>query len=201
MIEKVYITSKQMAKFVCPNCEKSKTVNVSQYADLDKIVKVNVKCPCGHMYTTILEKRKKYRKETKLHGSYTRIVDGKDVESGLMMVRDAGAKKVYFASYSSPLTHPCIYGIDMQTRNEFIAANASHHQVAKKIGADDVIYQDIDDMEQAVRVQNRKIKSFCKACFSGIYPTRDVSSEILKKIEKERETNKARQIESHIKSI
>jgi hypothetical protein len=88
MIEKVYITSKQMATFVCPNCEKSKTVNVSQYADLDKIVKVNVKCPCGHMYTTILEKRKKYRKETKLHGSYTRIVDGKEVESGLMMVRD-----------------------------------------------------------------------------------------------------------------
>ena len=88
MIEKVYITSKQMATFVCPKCEKSKTVNVSQYADLDKIVKVNVKCPCGHMYTTILEKRKKYRKETKLHGSYTRIVDGKEVESGLMMVRD-----------------------------------------------------------------------------------------------------------------
>jgi hypothetical protein len=88
MIEKVYITSQQMATFVCPNCEKSKTVNVSQYAELDKNVKVNVKCPCGHMYTSILEKRKKYRKETNLHGLYIRIVDGKEVESGLMKVRD-----------------------------------------------------------------------------------------------------------------
>ena len=88
MIEKVYITSQQMATFVCPNCEKSKTVNVSKYAELDKNVKVNVKCPCGHMYTSILEKRKKYRKETNLHGLYIRIVDGKEVESGLMKVRD-----------------------------------------------------------------------------------------------------------------
>ena len=88
MIEKVYISSKQMATFVCPNCEKSKTVNVSKYADLDKIIKVNVKCPCGCAYTSLLEKRRKYRKETKLHGSYIRLVDGKEMESGLMIVRD-----------------------------------------------------------------------------------------------------------------
>jgi len=78
MFEKVYITSKQMATFVCPKCHNSKTVNVSQYVGIDKIVKVNVKCPCGNAYTSILEKRKKYRKETNLHGSYVRIVDGKE---------------------------------------------------------------------------------------------------------------------------
>jgi hypothetical protein len=88
MMEKVYITSRQMATFICPKCQKSKTVNVSQYADLDKIVKVNVRCPCGYTYTSILEKRKKYRKLTNLHGSYTRIVDGKEAEGGLMTVRD-----------------------------------------------------------------------------------------------------------------
>ena len=88
MIEKVYITSKEMATFVCPQCQKSKTVNVSQYANLDKIVRVKVTCPCGHAYTSILEKRKKYRKETNLPGSYLRIVDGKKIGNGLMLVRD-----------------------------------------------------------------------------------------------------------------
>ena len=88
MVEKVYITSKEMATFVCPQCQKSKTVNVSQYANLDKIVRVKVTCPCGHGYTSILEKRKKYRKETNLPGSYLRIVDGKKIGNGLMLVRD-----------------------------------------------------------------------------------------------------------------
>ena len=88
MTEKVYIARTKMATFVCPKCQKSKTVNVSKYADLDKIVKVNVKCPCGYAYTSILEKRKKFRKETNLPGSYTRYVTGKKVGGGLMIVRD-----------------------------------------------------------------------------------------------------------------
>jgi hypothetical protein len=88
MIEKVYITSTLMATFICPKCQKSKTVNVSHYANLDKVIKVNVKCPCGYAYTAILEKRKKYRKETNLHGSYTRLVDGRKAGGGLMVVRD-----------------------------------------------------------------------------------------------------------------
>ena len=86
--EKVYITSKQMATFICPQCQKSKTVDVSQYASLDKIIKVKVTCPCGHGYTSILEKRKKYRKETNLPGSFVHLVDGRQVGSGLMTVRD-----------------------------------------------------------------------------------------------------------------
>jgi hypothetical protein len=88
MVEKIYITSKQMATFVCPKCRNTKRVNVSKYAALDKVVKVNVKCPCGYAYTSILEKRKKYRKETRLHGTYIRIVDGREVHSGLMTVKD-----------------------------------------------------------------------------------------------------------------
>jgi hypothetical protein len=88
MFEKVYITSKEMATFVCPKCEKSKTVNVSRYVNLDKMVKVKVKCPCGYEYTSLLEKRKKYRKATNLHGTYIRVVDGKAVARGLMTVKD-----------------------------------------------------------------------------------------------------------------
>jgi Zn ribbon nucleic-acid-binding protein len=88
MTEKVYIASTKMATFVCPKCQKSKTVNVSKYADLDKNVKVSVRCPCGYAYVSILEKRKRYRKETNLPGSYSRNVDGKQLGGGLMIVKD-----------------------------------------------------------------------------------------------------------------
>jgi hypothetical protein len=88
MTEKVYIASTKMATFVCPKCQKSKTVNVSKYAALDKNVKVSVRCPCGFAYVSILEKRKRYRKETNLPGSYSRYVDGKQLGGGLMIVKD-----------------------------------------------------------------------------------------------------------------
>jgi len=117
------------------------------------------------------------------------IVRGNTSKAIVQMVRNAGAKKIIFASYSSPLTNPCFYGIDMQTKGEFIALDSSNDDIAKKIEADMVIYQDINDMEQAVRLQNKKIKSFCKACFNGIYPTGDISKEMLEQIEKDRENN------------
>ena len=117
------------------------------------------------------------------------IVRGNTSKAIVQMVRNAGAKKIIFASYSSPLTNPCFYGIDMQTKGEFIALDSSSNDIAKKIEADIVIYQDINDMEQAVRSQNKKIKSFCKACFNGIYPTGDISKEMLEQIEKDRENN------------
>ena len=88
MTEKVYITGNQMATFSCPKCQKSKTVNVSKYASLDKIIKVKVTCPCGYGYTSILEKRKKYRKETNLPGSFVLLADGKQAEGGLIAVKD-----------------------------------------------------------------------------------------------------------------
>ncbi len=114
------------------------------------------------------------------------IVRGNTSKSIVEMVRETGAKKVYFASYSAPLVEPCVYGIDMQTRGEFIAVDATDKEVAEKLGADAVIYQNVADMELAVREQNMKIKSFCKACFNGIYPTKDVSDETLESIEEER---------------
>ncbi|MCK4835905.1 MAG: amidophosphoribosyltransferase [Candidatus Aminicenantes bacterium] len=123
------------------------------------------------------------------------IVRGNTSRSIIQIVRNAGAKKVFLASYSAPLISPCVYGIDMQTKNEFIAANSTPDQVALKINADRVIYQDLNEMEQVVRKQNKTIKSFCKACFNGVYPTGDVSKEILSLIEEERDRNKSKQLD------
>jgi len=118
------------------------------------------------------------------------IVRGTTSRSLIEMVREAGAEKVYFASFSAPLRHPCVYGIDMQTRGEFIATDADAEEIARRLGADGVIYQDMHEMEEAVRQQNRNIKSFCKACFTGHYPTGDVSEETLSAIESERDAQK-----------
>jgi hypothetical protein len=91
MTEKVYITSQQMATFVCPKCSRSKTVNASKYINLNKLIKINVKCPCGHAYTSILEKRKHYRKKTNLPGTYIHLVDGQPMNRGAMTVEDISA--------------------------------------------------------------------------------------------------------------
>lgn len=123
------------------------------------------------------------------------VVRGNTSRSIIQIVRNAGASRVYFASYSAPLISPCVYGIDMQTRNEFIAGNSTAEQVALKIHADKMIYQDIKAMEQAVRQQNKSIKSFCKACFTGIYPTGDITQEILDQIQAERDSNKSKQLD------
>jgi amidophosphoribosyltransferase len=117
------------------------------------------------------------------------IVRGNTARAIIQMVRDAGAKSVIFASYSAPLTHPCVYGIDMQTRGEFIATRAGARKVAKKIGADHVVYQDKQDMEEAIAGENPDITHFCMACFDGCYPTEDVSRSMLKAIERERKSS------------
>ncbi len=126
------------------------------------------------------------------------IVRGNTSRSIIQMVRNAGAAKIYFASYSAPLTNPCVYGIDMQTSSEFIATNATPVQIAAKIGADAVIYQDLIEMEKAVRKQNKKIMSFCKACFTGKYPTNDVSRRLLERIEEERDLTREKHMMNEI---
>lgn len=85
-MEKVHISSNNTATFVCPNCENTSTVDVSKYAKVDKRVTVNVKCRCGHRFTVVLEKRKKYRKETNLPGNYVNLNAAND--KGIMVVLD-----------------------------------------------------------------------------------------------------------------
>lgn len=126
------------------------------------------------------------------------IVRGNTSRAIVDLARECGAEKVYFAVYSPPLRYPCVYGIDMQTKMEFVARDADFDQVAKKIGADKVIYQTLDSLKEAVRLGNPKISSFCAACFDGIYPTGDVTPEMLKDIEKERKDAQGDQLELNI---
>jgi amidophosphoribosyltransferase len=126
------------------------------------------------------------------------IVRGNTSRAIIEMVRECGARKVYFAAYSPPLRHPCVYGIDMQTKTEFIARNATIKQIAHKLKADKVIYQSLEDLEKAVSLGNKNIQNFCSACFSGVYPTGDVTPELLEAIESERKIIKDNQLELDI---
>jgi hypothetical protein len=91
MVEKVYITNENKATFICPLCEKTKTVDVSKYAQMNQTVKVKSRCSCGHKWTAVLEKRKQYRKGAKLSGIYKYVVDGKEMDRGTMKVIDLSA--------------------------------------------------------------------------------------------------------------
>ncbi|GAF98723.1 unnamed protein product, partial [marine sediment metagenome] len=123
------------------------------------------------------------------------IVRGNTSRAIIDLVRECGAKKVYFASYSPPLRFPCVYGIDMQTKTEFVAQDANLDQIANKIGADKVIYQTLESLKKAVGLGNKDLKNFCGACFDGVYPTGDVTPEILEEIEKERKIAQENQLE------
>jgi hypothetical protein len=138
MTEKVYITRKQMATFICPKCQKSKTVDVSKYASLDKIVKVKINCPCGYGYTSILEKRRKYRKETNLAGSFVRLVEGRQVEGGLMTVKDLSTSGLKIQVNSE---HNCIVGDIVQV--EFYLDDNHRTLIRKKVIVRNVVGSNI----------------------------------------------------------
>jgi amidophosphoribosyltransferase len=118
------------------------------------------------------------------------IVRGNTSRRIVQMARAAGARKVYFAVTSAPLTSPCPYGIDMATKTEFIASGRSREEIARHIGVDYLMYLDIERMNEAARAGNPKIERFCNACFTGEYPTGDVTKEMLEEIEGERNTSR-----------
>jgi amidophosphoribosyltransferase len=126
------------------------------------------------------------------------IVRGNTSKAIIEMIRECGAKKVYFASYSPPLRHPCVYGIDMQTKTEFVAQDADEEAIARKIGADKVIYQTLDALKKAVQQENPKIRHFCAACFDGVYPTGDITPDLLEDIEADRKAAQDAQLELNI---
>lgn len=88
MIQKVFITSKNTATFVCPECGNSTVVDVSKYASIDKKVTVNCRCICSHNFKVSLEKRRQYRKATNLPGVYYHDRGHGDVDKGNMRVVD-----------------------------------------------------------------------------------------------------------------
>jgi amidophosphoribosyltransferase len=99
------------------------------------------------------------------------IVRGTTSREIVQMARDAGARKVFFASAAPPVRYPNVYGIDMPTSRELIAYGRSDAEIAREIGADRLIYQDLDALIEDCRSVNPAIESFETSCFSGEYVT------------------------------
>ncbi|WP_345866446.1 amidophosphoribosyltransferase [Shewanella algae] len=107
------------------------------------------------------------------------IVRGTTSEQIIEMAREAGAKKVYFASAAPEIRFPNVYGIDMPTSNELIAHGRDADEIARLIGADGIIFQDLSDLVEAVRMENPDIKRFETSVFDGHYITKDVDQAYL----------------------
>ena len=110
------------------------------------------------------------------------IVRGNTSREIIGLLRSAGVREVYYAVYSPPLRFPCVYGIDMQTRGEFIARNKSVENIKKIIGADELIYQTVTGLVKGV---GARADGFCTACFTGAYPT-EIPPRLLERIEADR---------------
>jgi amidophosphoribosyltransferase len=111
------------------------------------------------------------------------IVRGTTSLEIVQMARDAGANKVIFASAAPPVKYPNVYGIDMPTRSELVAHGRTDEEVAQMIGADKLVYQDVEAMKQAVRDINPALRDFDASCFDGRYITGDIDEEYLVRLE------------------
>ena len=117
------------------------------------------------------------------------IVRGTTSQEIVQMARAAGAKKVFFASAAPPVRYPNVYGIDMASKNEFVAHNKTTEEVCKTIGADKLIYQNLDDLIWSVQQGNPDIQSFDCSCFDGNYLTKDIDELYLDNLEAQRSDN------------
>ena len=114
------------------------------------------------------------------------IVRGTTSREIVQMAREAGARKVFFASAAPPVRFANVYGIDMPTRDELIATGRSDEEIAREIGADQLIYQDLSALIEDVRSVNPKVTHFEDSCFSGKYVTGDVTQAYLDGVEAQR---------------
>jgi amidophosphoribosyltransferase len=110
------------------------------------------------------------------------IVRGTTSAQIIDLAREAGARKVYFASAAPPVRFPNVYGIDMPAASELVAAGRTEEEVRSVIGADWLIYQELGDLVQACQHDNAKISDFDTSCFSGQYVTGDVTPEYLERL-------------------
>jgi len=114
------------------------------------------------------------------------IVRGTTSHEIVQMARDAGASRVYFASSAPPVRYPNVYGIDMPTRTELIASARDIPEIQAAIGADKLIFQELEDLKRAVRDCNPALQNFEASCFDGQYVTGDVSTAYLDRVERAR---------------
>jgi amidophosphoribosyltransferase len=114
------------------------------------------------------------------------IVRGTTSREIVLMAREAGARRVFFASAAPPVRFPNVYGIDMPSRSELIANGRTNAEVAHEIGCDELVYQDLDALIEDVSSVNPKVTSFEASCFSGMYVTGDITPEYLDGVEASR---------------
>ena len=129
------------------------------------------------------------------------IVRGTTSQQIIQMAREAGAKKVYIASAAPPVRYPNVYGIDMPAANELVAHGRSEEEIAKTIGADWLIYQDLDDLIDAVQKGNRSIKRFDCSCFDGKYVTKTIDDDYLDKVSNLRNDSAREQAEERLNVV
>ena len=114
------------------------------------------------------------------------IVRGTTSRQIIQQARDAGARRVYFASAAPPVRYQNVYGIDMPATGELVAFNRSEDDIARAIGADRLIYQSLDSLVEAVQRGNPRLREFDTSCFTGEYVTGGVSSSYLEQIAEHR---------------
>jgi len=114
------------------------------------------------------------------------IIRGTTSSQIIKLAREAGARKVYFASAAPPVRYPNVYGIDLPAASELIANGRTVEQVQELIGADRLIYQDLHGLIRSVRHDNSSITEFDTSCFSGEYVTGDVTDDYLHELEQRR---------------
>lgn len=114
------------------------------------------------------------------------IVRGTTSEQIVDMAHEAGAKAVYFASAAPEIRYPNVYGIDMPTARELIAYGRDKAEICKQIHADALIYQSLEDLENAVREENPALTEFETSVFSGHYITPGIDEEYFAYLDKQR---------------
>lgn len=111
------------------------------------------------------------------------IVRGTTSQEIIQMAREAGARKVYFASAAPPVRYPNVYGIDMPIASELVAHGRTEAELETLLGADRLIFQDLEDLMDAVKHKTSKIQRFDTSVFTGEYITQDITSEYLNQLE------------------
>lgn len=114
------------------------------------------------------------------------IVRGTTSKQIIQMAREAGAKKVYFASAAPPVRFPNVYGIDMPSKTELVGHDRDEQQIAEEIGADWLVYQDLGDLIAAAKYGNPRVTQFDTSVFNGEYVTGDITPEYLNGVQERR---------------
>ena len=123
------------------------------------------------------------------------IVRGTTSKEIVQMAREAGARKVYLASAAPPVRYPNVYGIDMPTKDELVAHGRSVEEIRQIIGADALIYQDLDAMKRAIGQLTPSLRGFDASCFDGVYVTGDITEGDIDRMNQQRVKTDEREAE------